>query len=190
MLPGTERGEGELEVCDRRGGHQHEIDGGVLDGGGVRTEMPRSAVLLAELRRALGIAARVVAGHTGEAPQGTAVETGREPTAEERDAEIGHQARANAVPTPSALAAMVRLGFTPALPGEALPSVTQRFSIPCRRQNRSTADVRGSSPIRAVPTACEKVLTFQVMLKTEPACRSTWRARRTSARRADRSRGV
>jgi hypothetical protein len=60
--------------------------------------------------------------------------------------------------TRSALAAMVRLGLTPADMGNALPSVTQRLSTPRKRQCSSSGEVDGSTPMRTLPAAWEKVL--------------------------------
>src|SRR5438876_443518 len=55
------------------------------------------------------------------------------------------------LPTRSALAMMVRAGFTAPLEGKKLPSTTYRLSSSCALQLRSSAEVSGSFPNRMVP---------------------------------------
>src|SRR5207247_1964939 len=57
-------------------------------------------------------------------------------------------------PTRSALAMIVRAGFTAPLEGKKLPSTTYRLSSSCALQLRSSADAFGSSPKRIVPFWC------------------------------------
>src|SRR5439155_20443981 len=57
-------------------------------------------------------------------------------------------------PTRSALAMMVRAGFTAPLDGKKLPSTTYRLSSSCALQLRRSEEVSGSFPNRMVPFWC------------------------------------
>src|SRR5207253_7600623 len=55
----------------------------------------------------------------------------------------------------SASATIVEVGLTPEEVTKQLPSTTYRFGTSWARFHRSSTDVSGSSPIRAVPRRCQ-----------------------------------